>query len=65
MVFEVPTSDTAAIFFGVAVPIAIIVPIVNRLPMGVLTTVTPVRADHTGRQSKGTCDHDVASHTIE
>jgi hypothetical protein len=71
MVFDVPTSVTAAIFMGalifmgIAVPIALIVPIATRLAVRVLTAVTSVRADHTGRQSKDTCDHHVANHTIE
>ena len=60
------TSVTAVIsIIGVAVPIALIVPITIRLAMRVVTAVASVRANHTGRQSKDTCDHDVASHTIE
>jgi hypothetical protein len=65
MVFDIPTSVTAAIFIGVAVPIALIVPIVTQLAMLVVTAVAAVRTEHTRRQSKSTCDHDVASHTIE
>jgi len=72
MVFDVPTSVTAAPFIGVAVPIALIVPpialivpIVARLAIRAVTYVASVRGDHTSRQSKDTCDHDVASHTIE
>jgi hypothetical protein len=65
MVFDAPTSVTTAFFIGVAVPIALIMPIVTRLAIRVVTDVASVRADHTGRQSKGTCDHDVASYTIE
>ena len=70
MVFEVPTVTAAiimvaAISAGIAVPVALIVPIATRLAVRVVTAVTPVRADHTGRQSKDTCDHDVASYTIE
>ena len=66
MVSDVPTRVTAAIFIGVAVPIALIVPIATRLAMRVVTAVTSVRFNHTGGQSKDTCDHNhVASHTIE
>ena len=71
MVFDVPTSVTAAIFMGalifmgIAVPIALIVPIATRLAVRVVTALASVRANHTGRQSKDACDHDVASHTIE
>jgi hypothetical protein len=65
MVLDVPTIVTAAIFIGVAAPIALIVPIAIRLAMRVVTVVASVRANHTGRQSKDTCDHDVASYTIE
>jgi hypothetical protein len=65
MVFDVPTSVTAAFFIGVAVPVALIVPIVTRLAIRTVTDVASVRGDHTSRQSKDTCDHDVASHTIE
>jgi hypothetical protein len=72
MVFDIPTSVTAAFFIEVAVPIALIVPpialvvpIVTRLAIRAVTAVASVRDDHTGRQGKDTCDHDVASHTIE
>jgi hypothetical protein len=65
MVFDVSTSVTTAFFIGVAVPIALIVPIVARLAIRVVADVASVGADHTGRQSKRRCDHDVASHTIE
>jgi 1,4-dihydroxy-2-naphthoate octaprenyltransferase len=70
MVFELPTVTAAiftvaVIFMGIAVPIALIVPIAALLAVRVVTAVTPVRADHTGRQSKDTCDRDVASYTIE
>ena len=67
MVFDVPTVTAAiftvtVIFMGIAVPIALIVSIATR---GVVTAVTSVRAENTGRHSKDTCDYDVASHTIE
>jgi hypothetical protein len=65
MVFDVPTIVPAVIFTGVAVPAALIVPIVTRLAMRFVTAVTSVRADHAGRQNKGTCYHEIASHTIE
>jgi hypothetical protein len=65
MVFDVSTSVPTLIFIGVAVSIAVSALIVTRLAMRVVTAVATVRADHTGRQSKNTCDHDVASHRIE
>jgi hypothetical protein len=65
MMFDIPTSVIAVIFIGVAVPIALTVSIVARRAMRFVTAVAPVRGDHTGRQSKDSCDHDVASHTIE
>ena len=65
MRFDVPTNVTTVFFIGVATPVALIVPIVTNLAMGFVTAVASVRAHHTGRQSKDTCDHDVASHTIE
>jgi hypothetical protein len=65
MVFDVPTIVPAMIFTGVAVPAALIVPIVTRLAMRFVTAVTSVRADHAGRQTKGTCYQEIASHTIE
>jgi hypothetical protein len=65
MVFDVPTSVTAVSFIRVAVPIALIVSIVTRRAMRFVMAVVSIRADHTGRQSKDTCDHHVASHTIE
>jgi hypothetical protein len=57
MVSHVPTSVTAVIFIGVAVPIALIVPIAVRLAMRVVTAEASVMANHTGRQSKDTCDY--------
>jgi hypothetical protein len=65
MVFDVSTSVTTMIFIGVAVSVAVIALRVTRLAMRLVTDVAAVRADHTGRQSKDTCDHDVASHRIE
>jgi hypothetical protein len=65
MRFDAPTNVTTAFFIGVAAPVALIVPIVTNLAMGFVTGVASVRAQHTGRQSKDTCDHDVASHAIE
>jgi hypothetical protein len=65
MVFDVPTIVPAMIVTGVAVPAALIVPIVTRLAMRFVTAVTSVRADHAGRQNKGTCHQEIASHTIE
>jgi hypothetical protein len=62
MVFGVPTVAAVIITVAlIAVPIALIVPIATR----VVTAVTSVRAENAGRHSKDTCDHDVASHTIE
>jgi hypothetical protein len=61
MAFDVPTSVTAVSFIGVAVPIALIVSIVSRRATLFVTAVVSVRADHTGGQSKDTCDHNVAS----
>jgi hypothetical protein len=65
MVFDIPASVIAVIFIGVAVPIALTVSIVARWATRFVTAVASVRADHAGRQSKDTCDQDVASHTIE
>jgi hypothetical protein len=70
MVFEVPTVTAAiftvaVIFIGIAASIALIEPIAIRLAVRVVTAVTSVGADHTGRQGEDACDHDVASHTIE
>jgi hypothetical protein len=63
MVLGVPTVAAVIITVAlIAVPIALIVPIATR---GVVTAVTSVRAENTGRHSKDTCDYDVASHTIE
>jgi hypothetical protein len=65
MVFDVPTIVPAVILTGVAVPAGLIVPILTRLLMRFVTAVTSLRADHAGRQHKGTCYHEIASHTIE
>jgi hypothetical protein len=72
MRFDVPTNVTTVFFIGVAAPVALIVPpvalivpIVTNLAIGFVTAVASVRTQHTGRQSKDTCDHDVASHAIE
>jgi hypothetical protein len=64
MVLDLPTSTTAAIFIGVAA-IALIVPVVTHLAMRVVTAVAAIRAEHARRQTENTCDHDVASQTIE
>jgi hypothetical protein len=54
MVFDVPTVTAAIIMVatisvGIAVPVALIMPIATRLAVRVVTAVTPVRADHAGR----------------
>jgi hypothetical protein len=67
-VFDVPTSVTAVIFICSS-ELQCLSPSSCRLSlslaMRVVTAVAPIRADHTGRQSKDTCYHDVASYAIE
>jgi hypothetical protein len=60
MVFDVPTGVTAVSFIGVAVPIALTLSIVTRRAKRFVTAVSlgPITQ---GRQSKDTCDHDVAT----
>jgi hypothetical protein len=65
MVFDLSTSVATVIFVGAAVSIAVVALRVTRLAMRVVTAVAAIRADHTGGQSKNTCDHDVASHKVE